>query len=215
MIADRGKDEVRLRAELEAAEKKTDNLKDEQEKAAAKRKAAHEANLKAAEKREEAAKAKYEQAKNKIEKDYKAKVDALIKAKSISFSGGSEFKEERDRNFEYSAYTKQLNTVKADALSAQGMEILKDENIAEARKYFFDALYADANSKSAQNGLKEIEKTAAAMFDRAYADLQAGDVSAAKKILIKLRKELSPKSAYYLRVLALIEDTKDSGDSED
>ena len=53
------------------------------------------------------------------------------------------------------------------------------------------------------------------MFDRAYADLQAGDVSAAKKILIKLRKELSPKSAYYLRVLALIEDTKDSGDSED
>ncbi len=215
MIAGKEKDEVRLRAELEAAEKKTDTMKDEWEKAAAKRKAAHEANLKAAEKREEAAKAKYEQSKNNIEKQYKAKVDALIKSKSISFAGGSEFKEERDRNFEYSAYTKQLNAVKADALAAQGMEILKDENIAEARKYFFDALYADANSKAAQNGLKEIEKTAAAMFDRAYADLQAGDVSAAKKVLIKLRKELSPRSAYYLRVLALIEDTKDSGDSED
>ena len=215
MIAERGKDEARVRAELEAAEKRTDTMKDEWEKAAAKRKAAHEANLKAAEKREAAAKAKYEQSKNNIEKQYKAKVDALIKEKSISFAGGSEFKDERDRSYEYSAYTKQLNTIKADALSAQGMEILKDENIAEARKYFFDALYADMNSKSAQNGLKEIEKTAAVMFDRAYADLQAGDVSAAKKVLIKLRKELSPKSAYYLRVLALIEDTKDTGDSED
>ena len=53
------------------------------------------------------------------------------------------------------------------------------------------------------------------MFDRAYADVQAGEMSSAKKILMKLRKELSPKSAYYLRVLALIEDTKDSGDSEE
>ena len=215
MIADRGKDEAKLRAELEAAEKKTDTMKDDWEKAAAKRKAAHEANLKAAEKREAAAKAKYEQSKNNIEKQYKAKVDALIKEKSISFAGGSEFKEERDRNFEYSAYTKQLDSIKADALSAQGMEQLKDENIAEARKYFYEALYADANSKSAQNGLKEIEKTAAAMYDRAYADMQSGDVSAAKKVLIKLRKELSPKSAYYLRVLALIEDSKEGGDSEE
>jgi len=215
MIAGKEKEEAKVRAELEAAEKKTDTMKDDWEKAAAKRKAAHEANLKAAEKREAAAKVKYEQSKNSIEKQYKAKVDDLIKSKSISFAGGSEFKEERDRTFEYSAYTKQLNAVKADALSAQGMEQLKDENIAEARKYFFDALYADANSKSAQNGLKEIEKTAGAMFDRAYSDLQAGDVSAAKKVLIKLRKELSPRSSYYLRVLALIEDTKDSGDSED
>ena len=215
MIAERGKEEARLRAELEAAEKKTDTMKEGWEKDAAKRKAAYEANLKAAEKREAAAKAKYEQSKNSIEKQYKAKIDALIKEKSISFSVGSEFKEERDRNFEYSAYTKQLNTIKADALSAQGMEQLKDENIAEARKYFYDALYADMNSKSAQNGLQEIEKTAAAMFDRAYADVQNGDISAAKKVLIKLRKELTPKSAYYLRVLALIEDTKDSGDSED
>jgi len=214
-IAQRGKEEARLRAELEAAEKKTDTMKDGFEKEAAKRKAAHEANLKAAEKREAAAKAKYEQSKNAIEKQYKAKVDDLIKSKSISFAGGSEFKEERDRNYEYSAYTKQLNAVKADALAAQGMEKLKDEEIAEARKFFFEALYTDANSKSAQNGLKEIEKTAAAMFDRAYADVQAGEMSSAKKVLIKLRKELSPKSAYYLRVLALIEDTKDGGDSEE
>jgi hypothetical protein len=214
-IAQRGKEEAKLRADLEAAEKKTDTMKDGFDKDAAKRKAAHEANLKAAEKREAAAKVKYEQSKNSIEKQYKAKVDDLIKSKSISFAGGSEFKEERDRTFEYSAYTKQLNAIKADALAAQGMEQLKDENIKEARKYFFDALYADANSKSAQNGLKEIEKTAGAMFDKAYADIQAGDTDSAKKILIKLRKELSPKSSYYLRVLALIEDTKDSGDSED
>ena len=214
-IAQRGKEEAKLRADLEAAERNTDTMKDGWEKDAAKRKAAHEANLKAAEKREAAAKVKYEQSKNSIEKQYKAKVDALIKSKSISFAGGSEFKEERDRTFELSAYTKQLNSIKADALAAQGMEQLKDENIKEARKFFFDALYADANSKSAQNGLKEIEKTAAVMFDRAYADIQAGEMSSAKKVLIKLRKELSPKSAYYLRVLALIEDTKDAGDSED
>lgn len=214
-IAQRGKEEAKLRADLEAAEKKTDTMKDGWDKDAAKRKATYEANLKAAEKREAAAKTKYEQSKNSIEKQYKAKVDALIKEKSITFSTGSEFKEERDRNYEYSAYTKQLNAVKADALSAQGMEKLKDEEIAEARKFFYDALYADANSKSAQNGLNEIEKTAAAMFDRAYADVQNGDISAAKKVLIKLRKELSPKSSYYLRVLALIEDTKDGGDSSE
>jgi hypothetical protein len=214
-IAQRGKEEAKLRADLEAAEKKTDTMKAGWEKDAAKRKAAYESNLKAAEKREAAAKTKYEQSKNSIEKQYKAKVDALIKEKSISFSTGSEFKEERDRSYEFSAYTKQLNAVKADALAAQGMEKLRDEEIAEARKFFFDALYTDANSKSAQNGLAEIEKTAAAMFDRAYADVQAGDISSAKKVLIKLRKELSPKSAYYLRVLALIEDTKEGGDSSE
>ena len=60
-----------------------------------------------------------------------------------------------------------------------------------------------------------IIKTAGEMYDKAYAEVQAGNVSSANKILRKLRKELSPKSAYYLRVLALIEDTKDSGDSED
>ncbi len=214
-IAQRGKEEAKLRADLEAAEKKTDTMKDEWDKDAAKRKAKYEADLKAAEKRESAARAKYEQSKNNIEKQYKAKVDALIKEKSITFASGSEFKEERDRNYEYSAYTKQMNSIKADALAAQGMEKLKDEEIAEARKFFYDALYADANSKSAQTGLKEIEKTAAAMFDRAYADVQAGEMSSAKKVLIKLRKELSPKSAYYLRVLALIEDTKDGGDSSE
>ena len=214
-IAQRGKEEAKLRADLEAAEKKTDTMKAGWDKDAAKRKATFEANLKAAEKREAAAKTKYEQSKNSIEKQYKSKVDALIKEKSITFSSGSEFKEERDRNYEYSAYTKQLNAVKADALAAQGMEKLKDEEIAEARKFFYDALYADADSKSAKNGLNEIEKTAAAMFDRAYADVQAGDTGAAKKVLIKLRKELSPKSAYYLRVLALIEDTKEGGDSEE
>lgn len=214
-IAQRGKEEAKLRADLEAAEKKTDTMKAGWDKDAAKRKASYEANLKAAEKREAAAKAKYEQSKNNIEKQYKAKVDALIKEKSITFSGGSEFKEERDRNYEYSAYTKQMNSIKADALAAQGMEKLKDEEIAEARKFFYDALYADANSKSAQNGLNEIEKTAAAMFDRAYADVQAGDISSAKKVLIKLRKELSPKSSYYLRVLALIEDTKEGSDSSE
>ena len=215
LIAQRGKEEARLRAELEAAEKKTDTMQEGWEKDAAKRKAAHEANLKAAEKREIAAKAKYEQSKNNLEKQYKAKIDALIKEKSITFAGGSEFKEERDRNYEYSAYTKQLNATKADALAAQGMEKLKDEEIAEARKMFFEALYTDANSKSAQNGLKEIEKTAGVMFDRAYASVQDGDTSAARKILVKLRKELSPKSSYYLRVLALIDDMKDGGDSED
>ena len=53
------------------------------------------------------------------------------------------------------------------------------------------------------------------MYDRAYSEIQAGNVSSANKILRKLRKELSPQSAYYLRVLALIEDAKESGDSED
>ena len=215
-VAQRGKEEAKLRANLEATENKVDSLQDIREKEAAKRRAVLEANLRAAEKREEAAKVKYEQAKNNIDNQYKAKVDALLKAKSVSSSVGREFKEERDRTFEYSAYTKQINSIKAESLAAQGMEQLKDENIAEARKYFFEALYISSDSKPALNGLKEIEKTAGAMYDRAYAEIQAGNASSANKILRKLKKELSPKSAYYLRVLALIEDAKEGGsDSED
>lgn len=214
-IAQRGQEEAKLRAELEAAEKQADTVQGTRDKEAAKRKAALDANLRAAEKREEAAKAKYEQSKNNIDKQYKDKIDALLKARSVSSFSNSEFKEERDRTFEYSGYTKQINTMKAEALATQGMEQLRDENIAEARKLFFEALYISSDSKPALNGLKEMEKTAGAMYDRAYAEVQAGNASSANKILRKLRKELSPQSAYYLRVLALIEDAKESGDSED
>ena len=214
-IAQRGQEEAKLRANLEAAENQADTIQGTREKEAAKRRAALEANLKAAEKREEAAKVKYEQAKTNIDNQYKAKIDALLKSKSLSAAGGSEFKEERDRTFEYSAYTKQINSMKADALATQGMDQLKDENIREARNLFFEALYIASDSKTALNGLKEMEKTAGAMYDRAYAEIQAGNTSSANKILRKLKKELSPKSAYYLRVLALIEDAKTAGESEE
>jgi outer membrane protein assembly factor BamD (BamD/ComL family) len=60
-----------------------------------------------------------------------------------------------------------------------------------------------------------MEKTAGEMYDKAYAEVQAGNMSSANKILRKLRKELSPQSAYYLRVLALIDDAKEGGESED
>jgi len=214
-IAQRGQEEAKLRAELAAAENQADTIQDTRDKDAAKRKAALEANLRAAEKREDAAKVKYEQAKNNIDRQYKDKIDALLKAKSVSGFSNKEYKEERDRTFEYSAYTKQIDSIKAEALAAQGMEQLKDENIAEARKLFFEALYVSAESKAALNGLKEMEKTAGEMYDKAYAEVQAGNASSANKILRKLRKELSPQSAYYLRVLALIDDAKEGGDSED
>ena len=82
------------------------------------------------------------------------------------------------------------------------------EDIADARKDFYEALYSNADSKSAQNGLKEIEKTAGEMYNKASEAARSGDDAAAKKLLRKLKRELAPTSEYYLRVLALLDDLK-------
>ena len=55
--------------------------------------------------------------------------------------------------------------------------------------------------------MKEIEKTAGAMYDKAY-KMVTEDPDMAKKILIDLRRNLSPKSEYYLKTLALLEELK-------
>jgi len=210
LIAQRGKEENTLRANIQNAEKQTDTMQSGWANEAKKRLAAYDANLKNAEKKEVAAKAKYEAALKSIENQYKSKVDAIIQTaskKASSGGAGAEFTVERDRNFEFSSYTKSINATKADALSARGMEKLKSDDIAGARKDFFEALYADTESKSALDGLKEIEKTAGAMYDKAY-KMVTEDPDMAKKILIDLRRNLSPKSEYYLKTLALLEELK-------
>ncbi len=210
LIAQRSKEENTLRANIQNAEKQTDTMQSGWANEAKKRLASYDTNLKNAEKREVAAKAKYEAALKNIENQYKSKVDTIIQTaskKASSGGSGAEFTVERDRNFEFSSFTKSINSTKADALSARGMEKLRSDDIAGARKDFFEALYADAESRSALDGLKEIEKTAAAMYDKAY-KMVTEDPDMAKKILIDLRKNLSPKSEYYLKTLALLEELK-------
>lgn len=210
LIAQRGKEESTLRANIENAEKQTDTMQAGWANEAKKRLSAYDANLKNAEKREIAAKSKYEQSQKSIENQYKSKVDAIIAAASKKAAAGGSvelFKVERNRNFEFSSFTKTINSTKADAYSARGMEKLRSEDIAGARKDFFDALYADPDSKSAVAGLAEIEKTAGTLYDRAYKVI-LDDPDMAKKILLDLRKNLSPVSEYYLKVLALLEELR-------
>lgn len=207
LVGQRGKEETTLRANIEAAEKQTDTMQSGWATDAKKRLATYEANLKAAEKREVAAKAKYESSKKSIDNQYKSKVDALIQKASGKNIPGEAFKVERDRNFEFSAYTKMINAVKAEAYIASAKEKLAGDDITGARKDVFDAIYADSDSNAGTEALKEIEKAAGALYERAYQAVTE-DPETAKKILIKLRKELDPYSPYYLKVLALIEDLK-------
>ena len=97
--------------------------------------------------------------------------------------------------------------VKADAYAAKGMERLKNDDIAEARKEFFQALYVDSNSQTAKNGLKAIDKKAEELYNKAYKLIQE-DPESAKRILVNLKRDLDPFNEYYLRTLALIEEAK-------
>lgn len=207
LVGQRGKEETTLRANIEAAEKQTDTMQSGWGSEAKKRLATYEANLKAAEKREIAAKAKYETSKKNIDNQYKSKVDALIQKASGKNIPQEAFKVERDRNFEFSSYTKMINSVKAEAYIGSAKEKLAGDDIAGARKDIFDAIYSDSDSNAGTEALKEIDKAAGALYERAYQAVTE-DPETAKKILIKLRKELDPYSPYYLKVLALIEDLK-------
>jgi len=117
------------------------------------------------------------------------------------------YKKERDRTFEFSSFTKDLLKVKADAYAAKGMERLKSDDIAEARKEFFQALYTDSASKTGLAGLKAIDKKAKELYNKAYKLVQE-DPESAKRILINLKRDLDPFNEYYLRTLALIEEAK-------
>lgn len=208
LLGQRGNEEKRLRANIEQAEKKTDSLQAAWSAAAKKRLADNERDIANAEKKEVAAKKRYEARVAALDKQYKSKIDAVLKnAISSNRRTGQLYKKERDRTFEYSAFTKDLMSVKADAYAAKGMERLKNDNIAEARKEFFQALYVDSSSKTALDGLKAIDEKAKELFDKAYRLVQE-DSTSAKKILISLRRELDPYSEYYLRTLALIEEAK-------
>ena len=208
LLGQRGNEEKRLRANIEQAEKKTDSLQAASSAAAKKRLADNERDLANAEKKELAAKKKYEAKVQALDRQYKSKVDAVLK-KAISGNRrtGQLYKKERDRTFEYSAFTKDLMGVKADAYAAKGMERLKSDDIAEARKEFFQALYIDSNSKTALDGLKAIDQKAEELYNKAYKLVQE-DPASAKKILISLKRDLDPYSEYYLRTLALIEEAK-------
>ncbi len=207
LVGQRGKEETTLRANVEAAEKQTDTMQSGWGTEAKKRLSTYEANLKNAEKREVAAKAKYEALKKNIDGQYKSKVDALIQKASGKTSAGEAFKVERDRNFEFSAYTKMINSIKVEAYIASAKDKLNGDDIAGARKDIFDAIYSDSENPAGIEALKLIDKAAGSLYERAYQAVSE-DPETAKKILIKLRKELDPYSPYYLKVLALIEDLK-------
>jgi len=208
LLGQRGNEEKRLRANIEQAEKKTDSMQSASSAAAKKRLADNDRNLANAEKKESAAKKKYDAKLKTLDKQYKSKVDAVLK-KAISGNRrtGQLYKKERDRTFEYSAFTKDLMRVKADAYAAKGLERLKSDDIGEARKEFFQALYVDSNSKTAKKGLKAIQNKAKELYNKAY-KLVREDPTSAKKILINLKRDLDPYSEYYLRTLALIEEAK-------
>ncbi len=208
LLGQRGNEEKRLRANIERAEKQTDALQAAASAAAKKRLAANERALQIAEKKEVAAKQKYEAKVKALDSQYQAKVDAVLKkAVSSNSRTGKPYKRERDRTYEYSSFTKELMKVKADAYATKGMERLKNDDIAEARKEFYQALYIDSNSQSALNGLKAIESKSKELYEKAYKLLKE-DPDSAKRILINLKRDLDPFSEYYLRTLALIEEAK-------
>ena len=208
LLGQRGNEEKRLRANIEKAEKQTDAMQAAASAAAKKRLAVNERNLQNAEKKEVAAKKKYEAKLETLDRQYKSKVDAVLK-KAIGSNRrtGKLYKRERDRSYEYSAFTKDLLKVKADAYAAKGMERLKSDDIAEARKEFYQALYVDSNSQSAKKGLKAIEEKGKELYNKAYKLIQE-DPESAKRILINLKRDLDPFNEYYLRTLALIEEAR-------
>ena len=204
----RGAEERTLRANIEKAEKRTDSMQNAWGVAAKKRMAANEKALQSADGKESAAKKKYAAKLNVLNKQYKSKVNVVLqKAIKGNKRAGKPFKDERDRTYEFSAFTKDLLRIKANAYSAKGMKRLENGDIAEARKEFFKALYIDTTSKTGLNGLKAIDKTAKKLYNKAY-KLITDDVDSAKKILLSLKRDLDPFSEYYLKTLALIEEAK-------
>jgi hypothetical protein len=207
LLAQRGKEEVALRSQIENAEKQTDVMYKRWENEAKQRRAQLEKDLAAAERRENAAKAKLESQKKNIENQYNSKVEAIIKAASRKVSGSDKFTTERNRTYEFSAQTKKIYNLVADALSTIGNEKLEKGYVAGARRDFYEAIYFEKDNKSASDGLKAVNKKIEEMYDQAD-KLIKEDPQTARRMLLDLRKQIEPDNSYYLKTLALLEELR-------
>lgn len=208
LLVQRGKEEVALKNSIAAAEKQTDVMYNRWESEAKKRRAVLERDLAAAEKRENAARSRLESQKQSIEDQYNKKVEAIIsKAAGRLDSSEDRFTTERDRTYEFSAQTRKINTLIANALSNMGNEKLKRGDIAGARKDFYEALYYESDNRNASEGIKAMEKLISETYRKADQAVSE-DPRNARSMLLDLKKQLEPDDPYYLRVLALLEELR-------
>ncbi len=206
LVAERENESKKLKSMIEQNEKKADGFGAQADKNARARQAQLDKELKKAEANESAAKAEYGRKKAMLDKDYKAKFDGILKSEiaKVKEKFTKEFKEERKRETEYLPTTNQIYDMMADSLAKNGLKKLKDEDLSGARKDFYQALKVYSENKLAKKGLAEMDKTAEVIFNKAY-KLLTEDKDQAKELLKKLVRNLPPKSEFFVRAKALLE----------
>ncbi len=208
LLTQRGKEEVSLKNQIANAEKQTDVMFNRWEKEAKQRRVQLERDLAAAEKRENAARAKLEALKQNIENQYNTKVEGIIKSASRNLSApDSRFTTERERTYEFSAQTRKIYSLMANALSSIGNEKLERGDISGARKDFYEAMYYEDNNKFAAAGLNALNRKIEEIYNEAD-KLINDDPQAARRMLLDLRKQIEPDNIFYLKTLALLEELR-------
>jgi len=98
-----------------------------------------------------------------------------------------------------------IQFVKSDALSKNGLLKLQDRDIIAAKRAFAEAIFVDKNNRIALDGMKSIELTAKSMYWEAYG-LRESDKAKAKEIFTVLIKTLMPSSEYFVRAKAALDE---------
>ena len=206
LISQREKEAVRLRAKIKKLEKQTDSIASKWEANAKKRRASFNARLKTSSKKEKKVLAQKKKDVSKIEGEYKTKLnkvvgDAVKSAKSSIHT--KEFKVERERAYEMSAYSRRIDAMMARAYAQKAIKKLKQDDISGGRSNIFSALHADAKSADAKKARQRLNATMANLYQKAR-KMMKNDPEQAKKMLKKLIRDLYPTDSYYLKAKALI-----------
>lgn len=109
-----------------------------------------------------------------------------------------EYKITRTREIVGVETSSKISSLKADALSKNGLVRLQNKDLLGARRLFAEALFIDKNNQIAVDGMKSISDTAKSIYWEAYG-MKDGNKEKAKEIFTLLTKTLMPSNEYFIK----------------
>mgnify|MGYP001164761168 CR=1 FL=1 len=147
----------------------------------------------------------------KRKKDADTKFDENTKAiyqkemDEISEKFKEEYKTTKTREIVGVKTSTDISSLKADALSKNGLIRLQNKDILGARRLFAEALFIDKTNQIAVDGMKSISDTAKSMYWEAYG-MKDGNKAKAKEIFILLTKTLMPSNEYFIKAKVALDE---------
>jgi hypothetical protein len=147
--------------------------------------------------------------KVEVDKKYQQTIENVNAAmlKQIKSRFSREFTEDAARDNQLTETTKRIDSMMAESHARIGYDALSKNDLAEARKFFVDALYFDKDNASAKTGMKSINEKAAAMYWEAYG-MKDTNKQQSVRILQTLIRSLLPMDEFFLKSGQLLDELR-------